>query len=266
MSSSGSVVSANAVKPRRSQYTTTISRRRLFSGSSPLPSRIISASFGEKKRFRRESLSFSCTCSATRRSSVALHSASCAAWRCVSSCSRLIRSSDCTRANSSGWLIGLPRKSSAPAAMPLMRSCCGSSDVHSTTGRSAVAGSLRRRRQTSYPDMPGIITSSSTRSGELGGDLRERFLAVGGGGDRIALHAEKIGEELDVLRRVVDDENAVHVAHRPSSVHHGGSLRGGHTHGTEFGGSAGKLAELERAHPHIGLDARAGRAREPDAG
>ena len=123
MSSSGSVVSANAVKPRRSQYTTTISRRRLFSGSSPLPSTIISASLGEKKRFRRDSRSFSATCSATRRSSVALQSASCAACRCVSSCRRLMRSSDCTRAKSSGWLIGLPRKSSAPAAMPLIRSC-----------------------------------------------------------------------------------------------------------------------------------------------
>ena len=76
-----------------------------------------------------------------------------------------MRSSEATRAKSSGWLIGLPRKSSAPAAMPLIRSCCGSSDVHSTTGSSVVSGSSRMRRHTSYPEMPGIITSSSTRSG-----------------------------------------------------------------------------------------------------
>jgi hypothetical protein len=55
--------------------------------------------------------------------------------------------------------------------MPLIRSCCGSSDVHRTTGNNAVAGSARRRRQTSYPDMPGIITSSSTRSGRSAATL-----------------------------------------------------------------------------------------------
>jgi hypothetical protein len=49
--------------------------------------------------------------------------------------------------------------------MPLIRSCCGSSEVQWTTGSNAVAGSARMRRQTSYPDMPGIMTSSKTRSG-----------------------------------------------------------------------------------------------------
>ena len=38
---------------------------------------------------------------------------------------RLMRSSERTRASSSGWLIGLVRKSSAPASMPLTRSVRG---------------------------------------------------------------------------------------------------------------------------------------------
>ena len=60
-----------------------------------------------------------------------------------------MRSSDRTRASSSGWLMGLLRKSSAPASMPFTRSCAGSSAVTITTGRSAVAGFSRSFRQTS---------------------------------------------------------------------------------------------------------------------
>jgi len=50
MTSSGSEVSANAVKQRRSRKTTTISRRWLLSGSSAPPWTIASARAGEKKR------------------------------------------------------------------------------------------------------------------------------------------------------------------------------------------------------------------------
>jgi hypothetical protein len=81
------------------------------------------------------------------------------------SCSVFTRSSERTRASSSGWLIGFVRKSSAPASMPFTRSCAGSSAVTITTGSMAVAGFSRSLRQTSYPVMPGIITSSRTRSG-----------------------------------------------------------------------------------------------------
>ena len=57
MISSGSVVSANAVNPRRSRNTTATSRRWLFNGSSAPPARISSASCGEKKRLSRPSRS-----------------------------------------------------------------------------------------------------------------------------------------------------------------------------------------------------------------
>ena len=70
ITSSGSAVSVNAVKPRRSRKTTVISRRWLFSGSSAPPATISSASCGEKKRFRRPTCSSSRTPSATRCSSV----------------------------------------------------------------------------------------------------------------------------------------------------------------------------------------------------
>ena len=60
-----------------------------------------------------------------------------------------MRRSERTRAKSSGWLTGLERKSSAPASMPLTRSWFGSSEVHITTGRSAVSGFARMRLQTS---------------------------------------------------------------------------------------------------------------------
>ena len=60
-----------------------------------------------------------------------------------------MRSSDFTRASSSGWFMGLVRKSSAPASMPLMRSCIGSSEVTITTGSNACFGSARMARHTS---------------------------------------------------------------------------------------------------------------------
>ena len=142
ITSSGSAVSENAVKPRRSVNTTVMSRRCVFSGSSTSPATISSPTRGETKRFRRARRSISPTCSATRFSRLALRLV-------ISSCSAFTRSSDFTRANSSGWLTGLERKSSAPASMPLTRSCCGSSEVHITTGSSAVAGFSRMRRQTS---------------------------------------------------------------------------------------------------------------------
>ena len=149
ITSSGSAVSVKAVKPRRSRNTTVISRRWLFSGSSAPPLTMASASCGEKKFFSRLSRSICATCSRTRSSSLRFHSASCAACVLTSSCSALMRSSDFTRANSSCWLIGLGMKSSAPASMPLTRSCFGSSEVHSTTGSSAVAGFARILRHTS---------------------------------------------------------------------------------------------------------------------
>ncbi len=119
-----------------------MSRRWLLSGSSAPPETIASASWGEKNRLSLPRRSSWATCSATRDSRVRFSSPS-------SSHSCLTRRSERTRAMSSGWLMGLVRKSSAPASMPLTRSCAGSSAVTMTTGKSAVAGSLRIALHTS---------------------------------------------------------------------------------------------------------------------
>src|SRR5207249_4735619 len=47
----------------------------------------------------------------------------------------------------------------------------------------------------------------------FGGDLGERFLAVGGGSHGITLDREQIGEQLHVVRRVVDDQHLCRRAH-----------------------------------------------------
>ena len=114
-----------------------------MSGSSAPPATIASTSCGEKKRLRRASRSSWATCSWTRSSSVRFHSPSWAAWAWTVSYSDLIRSSDRTRASSSGWFSGFVRKSSAPASSPRMRSWAGSSAVTITTGRMPVAGLAR---------------------------------------------------------------------------------------------------------------------------
>ena len=61
---------------------------------------------------------------------------------------RLIRASEATRASSSLWLIGLVRKSSAPASRALIF-CSSPLAVTITTGRYAVSGCSRIRRHTS---------------------------------------------------------------------------------------------------------------------
>ncbi len=43
--------------------------------------------------------------------------------------------------------------------------------------------------------------------GRFRGDLGERFLAVHGGRDSVTFHAEQVGEQLDVVRRVVDHQH-----------------------------------------------------------
>ena len=112
-------VSVNAVKPRRSRNTTVISRRCVLSRSSPLPATIASASCGEKKLFsRRLELRHLRLHACPARSALAPRPAA------------LDAQQRRTRASSSGWLIGLERKSSAPASMPFTRSWFGSSAVH----------------------------------------------------------------------------------------------------------------------------------------
>jgi len=75
------------------------------------------------------------------------------------------RSSDRVLASNSLKSIGLLRKSSAPALMPLMRSPVAESPVIRTTGVRRVAGVALIRRQTSKPSTPGITISRRIRSG-----------------------------------------------------------------------------------------------------
>src|SRR5207247_457535 len=145
-------------------------------------------------------------------------SASSAAWLWTVSWSALIRRSERTRARSSGWLIGLVRKSSAPASSPLTRSSDGSRAVTITTGRSPVSGVSRIRRQTSYPLVPGIPPARTSRPGRgrwadaaaaaaraAGAARRGRFEPVQAG--KVEVHQDQRGTELageaeTVLRRL----------------------------------------------------------------
>ena len=163
MTSSGSFDSANGVKPRRSQKTTTISRRWLSRTDSSPELITNSETCGERNRRSRLTRSSSSSCRETRLSSSAFQAASSAACRVIVSWYRLIRVRDATRASSSGCLKGLLTKSSAPTSRA-RRFSCSPLAVIITTGRNAVLSSARIRRQTSYPSRPGITMSSSTRS------------------------------------------------------------------------------------------------------
>ena len=148
MTSSGSLASANGVNPRRSQKTTTISRRWLSRNDSSPESTISSASCGDRKRRSLAIRSSWPTCACTRSSSSRFQAASSAACRVTVSWYRLIRANEATRASSSLRSIGLVRKSSAPASRALVF-CSSPLAVTMTTGRNAMVGSARIRRHTS---------------------------------------------------------------------------------------------------------------------
>ena len=92
----------------------------------------------------------------------------------VSSIARFTASAVLIRASSSRSSTGFERKSSAPASIPRTRSSTAFSAVISTTGMSRVSGSFFRTRSALIPSIPGIITSSRTRSG---GDAATRSSA-----------------------------------------------------------------------------------------
>ena len=123
ITSSGSEVSAKAVKPRRSRKTTVTSRRWVLRGSSAPPATISSASWGEKNRLSRPSRSscaaLSCACLRLR-----LRSSRCAAWARTVAYSSLMRGNELTmRASNSAGLTGLVRKSSMSHSRLFTRSC-----------------------------------------------------------------------------------------------------------------------------------------------
>ena len=54
--------------------------------------------------------------------------------------------------------------------------------------------------------------------GRVGRDLGERFFAVHGRRDRVALDREQVGQQLDVVRRVVDHQHLGRIAHFATSL------------------------------------------------
>ena len=147
------------------------------------------------------------TCSATRSSSFAFHSFSALGLRCTSSCSDFTRSSERTRAKSSAWLMGL-RQEVVGAGLDALDALAlrverGDEDDRQQRGRGigakvpahVVAGQAGHHH----------VEQDEVR--RLRRDLGERLLAVDGGRHRVALHAEQVGEELDVVRRVVDHQH-----------------------------------------------------------
>ena len=148
MVSSGSPLSANGVKPRRSVNTETISRRWLRRKDSSPVSTTSWAICGDRNRRSRPSRSSSATWAATRCSSVVFHSASAAACATTVSWYRLTRTSERTLASSSALLSGLVTKSSAPTSIARTFSASPLA-VTMTTGMKDVAGFSRIRRQVS---------------------------------------------------------------------------------------------------------------------
>ena len=84
------------------------------------------------------------------------------------------RNSERVRANSSLKSIGLLRKSSAPALIPLMRSAVAESPVIRTTGVRRVSGVALMRRQTSNPSDAGHHDIEKNQVGAEIGALGER--------------------------------------------------------------------------------------------
>ena len=178
-----------------------------------LPATISSATLGERKRFSRARRSSCSIWSATRCSSFAFQSASCAAWSSTLRCSARMRSSDFTRASSSGWLIGLERKSSAPGLDALHALGLGIEGRTMTTGSSAVAGSARMR---AAHLVAAHLRHDHVEQHEVGlgeHDLREPLLARGRGHHLVAGEEQHLLQQPHIGGRVVDDKDAGLLAH-----------------------------------------------------
>ena len=76
----------------------------------------------------------------------------------------------------------------------------------------------RSARQTSIPDSPGSMRSSSTRSAPRAVELGERVVAGLGDADLVALLAQEVGQRVGVGQFVLDDEDAGHRCCSPCAV------------------------------------------------
>ena len=137
MTSSGSAVSANGVKPRRSQNTTVISRRWLSRNDSSPDVTMSSASCGDRNRRSRPTRSSSSTWACTRCLELAVPRRELGGLPLDRVVVLLDPHQGRTRASSSAWSNGLVTKSSAPASMARSFSWSPLA-VIMTTGRNAV--------------------------------------------------------------------------------------------------------------------------------
>ena len=116
-----------------------------------------------------------------------------------------MRRSDRTRARSSGRLIGFVRKSSAPASSPLIRSGTGSSGHHHHRHDAVrlVGPDPLAHLVAAHPGHDHV-EEHQVRPVRL--DPHEGLRAGRRGHHRIA-HRQEVGEELDILRGVIDDQD-----------------------------------------------------------
>ena len=211
MISSGSAVSANAVKPRRSRNTTVISRRWLLSGSSAPPLRISSASCG-----REEAL----------EAGQALELLDLLGDALLQRAVRLLE-------------LGVERLDPQQRAHPrqqlglvdrLGEEIVGAGfDALDTLFAGVECGDHHHRQDPpggSFADAPAHLVAGHARHHDVEQDqvglgvrhLLERFGAGGCGDDLVAFYGEQIRQQLDVARRVVDDEDlrgSAHAGPRP---------------------------------------------------
>ena len=122
-----------------------------------------------------------------------------------SSVSCFTRRSERTRVRSSCTSTGLPRKSSAPASMPARRWLRSWLAVTSTTGIRRVLPRAFSSRHNSTPDMPGITTSTSTRSGGSSETRRQCIGAVVGDAHVVAGGGQKVAHAVGVRSVIIDN-------------------------------------------------------------
>ena len=87
-------------------------------------------------------------------------------------------------------------------------------------GSDLVSGRARSRRQSSMPDRPGSIQSSTTRSGVLSLQPRLGIVAARDGLDLVAFGLEIVAQQQRQRLLVLDDQDACGLAvHLAASVH-----------------------------------------------
>ena len=206
ITSSGSTVSANAVKPRRSQNThgdlAAVAREEGWSPEDARAPRAAARGSGGAARAR----SSSSTCAWTRRSSCSLNAFSSAACASIVSWYSLMRSSDRTRASSSLWSNGL--------AIEVVRAGLDRRELLLLAARRDHHHRQEARRLV-RADAPADLVAVHLGHEDVEQDeadaarrnALERLGAGRGRHDVVPARSQHRLEQADVLRQVVDDQD-----------------------------------------------------------